>query len=394
MFETVQAPPPDPILSLIGLFRDDPRPGKIDLGIGVYRDASGNTPILRAVKEAERRLLESETTKRYLGPEGDLAFCAAVSRVVFGGAHPGARLAAVQTPGGGGAVRILAGLLSHVRPGVTVHVPDPTWSNHYSILEDAGLKIANYPYFDAARGVAAVGPMLEALKQAAPGDAVLLHACCHNPTGAALSHADWEALCEVVEQRGLFPFFDFAYQGFGDGLDEDAYGVRLFAQRLPEMVVASSCSKNFGIYRERTGVAFALGRTAAQAGALLGQMAGVARVLYSMPPNHGAAIVRLILEDQALTASWKQELTGMREAVQAHRDALAAAFRRATNTDHFDFLQHHRGMFSLLGTTPEQAVRLRKEFGVYIVGDGRINLAGLREDQIDPFVTAVLAVCA
>lgn len=394
MFETVQAPPPDPILSLIGLFRDDPRPGKIDLGIGVYRDASGNTPILRAVKEAERRLLESETTKRYLGPEGDPLFCAAVSRVVFGGAHPGDRLAAVQTPGGGGAVRILAGLLSHVRPGATVHVPDPTWSNHYSILEDARLKIANYPYFDAARGVAAVGPMLEALKQAAPGDAVLLHACCHNPTGAALSHADWEALCEVVEKRGLFPFFDFAYQGFGDGLDEDAYGVRLFAQRLPEMVVASSCSKNFGIYRERTGVAFALGRTAAQAGALLGQMAGVARVLYSMPPNHGAAIVRLILEDRALTASWKQELAGMREAVQAHRDALAAAFRRATNTDHFDFLQHHRGMFSLLGTTPEQAVRLRKEFGVYIVGDGRINLAGLREDQIDPFVTAVLAVSA
>lgn len=394
MFEIAQAAPPDPILSLIGLFRNDRRPGKIDLGVGVYRDASGHTPILRTVREAERRLYESETTKAYVGPEGDPAFCAAVSKVVFGGAHPGARLAAVATPGGAGALRVLTGLIARVRPGTMVHVPDPTWVNHYSILEDTGLKFTPYPFFDSTTGKASVEPMLEALERAAPGDAVLLHGCCHNPTGAALTPADWEAVCEVIERRGLFPFIDFAYQGFGDGLDEDAYAVRLFARRLPELVVASSCSKNFAIYRERTGVAFAISNTATEAAVALSHMVVVARITYSMPPNHGASIVRIILEDAVLTAEWKQEVATMRTYVQSHRDALAAAFRRATNTSRFDFLQHHRGMFSLLGTTPEQATRLKDEFGIYVVADGRINLAGVRDDQIDSFVAAVTAVVA
>ncbi|MDC7784361.1 aspartate/tyrosine/aromatic aminotransferase [Rhodoplanes sp. TEM] len=393
MFETLAAAPPDPILSLIGLFRDDPRPGKIDLGIGVYRDAAGHTPILRTVREAERRLYESETTKTYVGPAGDPAFCAAVAGLVFGEAHPGDRLRAVQTPGGAGALRVLAGLIARSRPGVTVWVPDPTWVNHISILADAGLPVRPHPYFDPATGGVRVDAMLDALRGAAPGDVVLLHGCCHNPTGASLTAADWDAVCDVITSRNLFPFVDLAYQGFGDGLEEDAYAVRLFARRLPEMVVAVSCSKNFGIYRERTGAAFVLATDAARAAVAHSQLVVVARITYSMPPDHGGAIVRIILADPSLTADWKAELAAMRGYVVGHREALAEAFRRRTNTDRFDFLTTHRGMFSLLGTTPEQAARLRAEHAVYIVADGRINLAGLRDDQIEPFVAAVAAVC-
>ncbi len=392
MFETVEPAPPDKILSLIGLFRDDPRPGKIDLGIGVYRDAQGRTPIMRAVREAERRLYDSEQTKSYLGPGGDPAYCEAVTDVVFGNASPRERICAVQTPGGAGALRILAGLIARVRPDATVWIPDVTWVNHASILADAGLASREYVYYDPVANGVRLDAMLSSLRGAAPGDVVLLHGCCHNPTGASLANADWDEVCELLLARGLVPFVDLAYQGFGDGLDEDAYAVRLFAQRLPEMLLATSNCKNFGIYRERTGCAFVMAGTGTQAANVLGHLLTCARVAYSMPPDHGASIVRIVLGDPALRADWRSELDSMRTRIAGLRVALAAALAARTGSDRYDFLVRHRGMFSLIGVTPAQAERLRGEHGVYVVSDGRINVAGLTEAQIEPFVAALTAL--
>jgi aromatic-amino-acid transaminase len=391
MLETLRPAEPDRILSLIALVRDDPRPSKMDLSIGVYRDATGRTPILGAVREAERRLYEGETTKSYVGPAGDAAFNSAVARLVFGDPDA-ARIRTVQTPGGAGALRILAGLLARARRGATVWLPDPTWVNHESIVSDAGLAIRRYPYFDAATGGVRFDALLDALSGAAAGDAVLLHGCCHNPSGADPTAAQWQELADLLVRKGLFPFVDLAYQGFGEGLDEDAAAVRLLAARVPEMAVATSCSKNFGIYRERTGAAFVIGANAAQADAAFSQLVVCARIAYSMPPDHGGSIVRIVLEDPALAARWRAELAAMRGEVVATRRALAAAFRARTGTDRYDFLLRHRGMFSLLGVDERQAEQLRREYGIYIVADGRANLAGLREDQIEPLVSAVLAV--
>lgn len=393
MFEDLMAAPADPILSLIGLFHEDPRPGKIDLGIGVYRNAEGRTPIMRAVYEAEGRVREAAMTKSYVGPEGDPRFCSAVETLIFGADHPGSRVASVQTAGGAGALRVLAGLLAKARPGVKIHVPDPTWVNHHSIFADAGLRIDTYPYFDEATCGVRIDEMLAALSRAERGDVVLLHACCHNPTGAGPSREDWQAICDVMEARGLIAYFDFAYQGFGDGLEEDAFAVRLFAGRMPEMVVAYSCSKNFSIYRERTGAALVMAQNATQAASAKSHMVVVTRIIYSMPPDHGAAIVRTILEDETLAADWRRELTEMHAYLRGNRERLADAFTAATGTDRFDFLRGHRGMFSRLGTTPEQVERLRREEGIYLVGDGRINLAGLGEGLVAPFVAAVTKVC-
>lgn len=392
MFEALEPAAPDKILSLMGLFRNDPRPHKVDLGVGVYRDAAGRTPVMRTVREAERRLYENEDTKTYLGPGGDAAYCDAVARIVFGASYPAERMRAAQTPGGAGALRILAGLIARARPGATVWFPAPTWINHPSILADARLKTREYAYFDSASSGVQLDAMLASLRQAAPGDVILLHGCCHNPTGASLADADWGQVCELLLERQLVPFVDLAYQGLGDGLDADAYAVRLFARRLPEMLLAISNCKNFSIYRERTGCAFVMAEGAARAEIAHGQLLICARVGYSMPPDHGASIVRIILQDEVLAADWRSELDSMRERIVTLRADLAEAFRRRTNSDRYDFLLRHRGMFSLIGTTPEQAERLRRDHAVYIVADGRINVAGLRKEQIEPFVSAVLAV--
>lgn len=393
MLEALRPAPPDRILSLMALVRDDPRPEKMDLSIGVYRDATGHTPILGSVREAERRLYEGEATKTYVGPAGDSAFNVAVTRLVFG-ASESARIRAIQTPGGAGALRVLAGLLARARPGAAVWVPDPTWVNHESIIADAGLSIRRYPYFDPATGGIRFQALLDALGGAAAGDIVLLHGCCHNPSGADPTDAQWRELADLLVRKGLFPFVDLAYQGFGDGLEEDAAAVRHLAGSAREMVVATSCSKNFGIYRERTGAAFVLGADAAQAEVALSQLVVCARIGYSMPPDHGASIVRIVLEDPALAARWRGELAAMRAEVVATRRRLADAFRMRTGTDRYDFLLRHRGMFSLLGVDASQADRLRRDHAIYIVADGRANLAGLREDQIDRLVDAVLAVRA
>lgn len=390
MFEMLQAPSPDKILSLIAAHAADARPGKIDLGVGVYRDPVGATPVLETVREAERRLLETQKTKAYLGISGDPAFCKAVEGLIFGADAPGDRLRALQAPGGSGALAILMGFAAKITR--RVHIPAPSWGNHAAIARAAGLEIVSYPYYDAATGRVDFRAMKAALQQAAEGDLILLHGCCHNPTGADLSRDQWAEVADVLIGRKLLPLVDIAYQGFGDGLDEDAWAVRHLASRLPEMLVASSCSKNFGIYRERTGTAFVLGRNAAETTVAHAQVMAVARTAYSMPPDHGAAVVRIILEDAELAAQWRAELETMRTRIAGLRKALADAFRRRTNGTAYDYLAECRGMFSLIGVTQAQALRLREEFAVYLVDDGRINIAGLREDQVDAFVEAVVTV--
>lgn len=392
MFEMLKAAEPDKILALMEVFREDKRPGKVDLGVGVYKDSAGNTPIMRAVREAEKRLYDQQTTKTYLGPVGDRAFTKAVMGLVLGEKADLSRARGVQAPGGSGALRIIAELLHRARPDATVWLPDPTWPNHLPLIGAAGLQTRTYPYFDAATGTVRFDAMMEALKKIPSGDVVLLHGCCHNPTGANLSREQWADIADLLVERALFPFVDLAYQGFGDGLDEDAYGVRLVASRVPEMAIAASCSKNFSVYRDRVGAALIVGRSAAEADIALGQLGSVARGMYSMPPDHAAAAVRIVLEDEQLRRDWMEELEAMRQRMVSLRLGFAEALRRQSNSDRFDFLARHRGMFSRLGITPEQVRRLREEHGVYVIGDSRINVAGLPQDGLDKLAAAVVSV--
>ncbi|MEZ2332131.1 aromatic amino acid transaminase [Mesorhizobium sp. RCC_202] len=392
MFEALQPAPADKILALIGLYRNDPRPGKVDLGVGVYKDIDGKTPVMRAVREAEKRLLASQDTKTYLGLAGDIAFNTAMIKLAFGDKADLSRIRAAQAPGGSGALRLVAELLQRSRPGATVWLSDPTWPNHPPVMRAAGLAVRDYPYFDAASGSVRFDDMLAALKTANSGDVVLLHGCCHNPTGANLDVAQWAQVADVLLERGLLPFVDIAYQGFGEGLDADAAGLRLLAEKMPEMVVASSCSKNFAVYRDRVGAAMILAKDGAQADLALGQMLAAARALYSMPPDHGAAAVRMVLEDTELKADWEAELEEMRLRMLRLRVAFAEALRRQSNSDRFDFVASHRGMFSRLGLTEAQVERLRAEHAVYMVGDSRINVAGLPEDGMDDLAKAIVSV--
>jgi len=392
MFETLKAAEPDKILALMEIFREDNRPGKVDLGVGVYKDNAGNTPIMHAIREAEKRLYEQQTTKTYLSPVGDRAFIAAIMKLALGDKADLSRVRGVQAPGGSGALRVLAEVLHRARPGATVWLSDPTWPNHLPLIGATGLQTGTYPYFDGATGTVRFDAMMDALKKVRSGDIVLLHGCCHNPTGANLNRAQWSDIADLLVERGLFPFVDLAYQGFGDGLEEDAYGVRLLASRVPEMAVAVSCSKNFSVYRDRVGAALIIGRSAEEADIALGQLGGVARSLYSMPPDHAAAAVRIVLEDEALRRDWTEELEAMRLRMISLRVGFAEALRRQSNSDRFDFLARHRGMFSRLGITPEQVNRLREEHGVYIIGDSRINVAGLPQDGLDGLAAAVVQV--
>ena len=392
MFETLQSAPADKIIALIGLYRADPRPGKIDLGVGVYKDRDGRTPVMRALREAEKRLLQGQDTKTYLGLPGDTGFNTAMVKLAFGPNADMTRIRAAQAPGGSGALRLVAELLSRTRPGATVWLSDPTWPNHPPVMRGAGLMVRDYPYFDAASGAVRFDDMLATLGAAEPGDIVLLHGCCHNPTGANLDIAQWASVTDLVVERGLLPFVDIAYQGFGEGLDADAAGLRLLAAKVPEMVVASSCSKNFAVYRDRVGAAMILARDGAQADVAMSQMLAAARAMYSMPPDHGAAAVRMVLEDDGLRADWEAELEEMRLRMLRLRVQFADALRRQSNSDRFDFIASHRGMFSRLGLTEAQVERLRAEYGVYMVGDSRINVAGLPEDGMDDLAKAVVSV--
>lgn len=390
MLGSLKPQQPDKILALMGEFQADTRQGKIDLGVGVYRDASGRTPIMRAVKEAERRLVETETTKTYTALPGEPAFRAAMAGMILGDAVPVGRAASLATVGGTGAIRQGLELARLASPGLTVWYSDPTWPNHVSILDFMGLPKRTYRYFDnATRGVDFEG-MLADLAAVQPGDVVLLHGCCHNPTGANLSAGQWEAVAALLERTGAMPLVDLAYQGFGDGLEEDAAGTRLVAARLPETLIAASCSKNFGIYRERTGILLALTGDDRARELAQGTMAYLNRQTYSFPPDHGARIVTTILADAALAADWKAELESVRNHMLGLRDQLASELRSLTGSDRFDFIARHRGMFSRLGATPEQVEAIKRDAAIYIVGDSRINIAGLNRDTVPILARAIV----
>ena len=368
------------------------RTEKLDLGVGVYKDAGGATPIMRAVREAEQRLHDGQATKTYLGLAGDVAFNAAMIGLVFGEAADRARLRAAQTPGGTGALRMLAELIRLAKPDATVWVPDPTWPNHMPILRGTGLATKVYPYFDAATSSVRFDAMMETLKTVPAGDVVLLHGCCHNPTGADLSADQWRALAALLAERGLTPFLDIAYQGFGEGLEEDAAGLRILAETVPELLAAASCSKNFSVYRDRAGAALLLAKDAAQADTAYSQLLTAGRALWSMPPDHAAACVRIILEDAALKADWKAELEEVRLRMLTLREGFAEALRRQSNSARFDFIARQRGMFSRLGISGDEVARLRTEHGVYIVGDSRFNVAGLPGDRLDELAAKIVGV--
>ncbi|MDE2362408.1 MAG: aspartate/tyrosine/aromatic aminotransferase [Hyphomicrobiales bacterium] len=388
MFESLTPAKPDTILSIMQAFREDKRANKIDLSVGVYKTADGATPIVKAVREAEARLYESQDTKTYLGTIGDVGFNAAMTSLVCGPNADGSRLAAAQTPGGSGALRMIADLIRAARPDATIHAPDPTWANHIPLLSSAGLNLETYTYFDAATGAVNFDAMMRDLRLAKAGDVVLLHGCCHNPTGADLDQAQWKAVGALLAERGLFPLVDLAYLGLGSGLEEDAFGVRHLMTVVPEMAVAVSCSKNFAVYRDRVGASIIWAANAGQAQIISGKLGAIARSLWSMPPDHAAAAVRIVLEDEKLRGEWKTELDGMRGRIQTLRKELAAALNRQSNSQGFDFIVRQAGMFSRLPLTEGQAQRLKDQHAVYVVPDGRINIAGLNPENTAAFAKA------
>ncbi len=380
----------DKILALMALYRDNPRAGKIDLGVGVFKDASGTTPVMRAVKAAERRLVEHQRTKSYTTLAGDPAFLAAMEALILGPSRAQERIASIATPGGTGAVRQALELVRLANPDATVWLSDPTWPNHASIADHVGLKTRSYRYFDAETcGVDRAGLLVD-LTASRRGDVVLLHGCCHNPTGADLTLPDWAEVADILEATGATPFVDLAYQGFGEGLEADAAATRLLAGRLPEVLIAASCSKNFGLYRDRAGLLIVLGAPDRR-GTVQANLAALNRQNYSFPPDHGAACVTAILTDPALRADWEAELETMRLTMRTLREALAEALRLRAGSDRFGFLAAHRGMFSRLGTTPEQVEALRRDHGIYIVGDGRMNIAGLTAATVPVLADAIIS---
>ena len=384
--------PPDKILALVEAFRADPRTQKIDLGVGVYRNAEGVTPVMRAVKAAEHRIWSSQETKAYTGLAGDPAYATAMRGLILGDSVSADRVAAVATPGGTGAVRQGLELMQYADKAATVWLSSPTWPNHPSIVKYLGVPTRAYRYFDDATRRVDFEGMMADLAEVKAGDLVLLHGCCHNPTGANLSEAEWGVVADHLEKTGAIPFIDIAYQGFGDGLDEDAFGTRLLAGRLPEVIIAASCSKNFGVYRERTGLLMAIAPDAKSKGEAQKTLAFLNRQNYSFPPDHGARIVQTILDDAELRADWAAELEDVRLGMLDLREQLARELRQRTNSDRFDFIAAHRGMFSRLGATPEQVDRLRDEHGIYMVGDSRMNIAGLNAATVPILADAIVAV--
>jgi aspartate aminotransferase len=390
MFETLKPQPADKILALMQVYRDDPRPEKIDLGVGVYRDARGVTPVMRAIKAAEHRLWEEQTTKAYVGLVGDPAYSDAMIALILGDAVARGNIGAAATPGGTGAVRQAFEMIRMANPEARVFVSDPTWPNHLSILKYLGIETVPYRYFDNdSRGVD-FGGMIEDLGHARAGDVVLLHGCCHNPTGANLNPVEWQAVIACMNERGLIPMIDIAYQGFGDGLEADAAATRLVAANVPECLIAASCSKNFGIYRERTGLLMAISQDAGAQALNQGTLAFLNRQNYSFPPDHGARLVTMILNDDALRADWASELEGMRAGMLALRQQLADELQRRTGSDRFAFLGQHRGMFSRLGTTPELVDKLRNDHAIYMIGDSRMNIAGLNAETVPVVAEAIV----
>jgi aspartate aminotransferase len=388
---------PDAILGLMAKYRADGSTRKVDLGVGVFRDLSGNTPILDCVRRAEQRVLADQTTKSYVSPAGREEFNAGVAELVLGDSHRvhrERRARTVQAPGGCGALRVGAELIRIAAPAATVHVSDPTWGNHIPLLGSSGLRLERYPYYDPVTHELKFGDMLERLDEATPGDVVLVHACCHNPSGADLSVCQWRSLIELLERRRLVPFLDLAYQGFGDDLISDVAGVRLVAEALPEVLIATSYSKNLGLYRERVGALIVISENESRADAVRSQILQIARSIYSMPPDHGAAIAACIFADPALRDSWLRELAAMRERIRGMRTLLADELRSATRDDSFDFIRSQRGMFSLLGVSAAVVERLRERHHIYMTSDSRMNLAGVLPANAGYVAAAIAAELA
>ncbi|GKY88803.1 aromatic amino acid transaminase [Sinisalibacter aestuarii] len=390
MFEHLHELPADKIIALMAEFRADPRENKVDLGVGVYKDASGNTPVMRAVKEAEKQLWERETTKTYTALAGDPAFGKALSGLVLGDAVEDSRLALAAQPGGTGAIHQALELIRMATPDATVWLSAPTWPNHPSIIRHLGMKMTEYRYFDDENRAVDFAGMMEDLAGVKTGDVVLLHGACHNPTGANLTLPQWDEVATLLEEKGAVPLIDIAYQGFGDGLEEDAAGTRLIAARLPEAMIAASCSKNFGLYRERTGLLIAMAPNAKSTALTQQSLAHLNRQNFSFPPDHGARLVQMILDDPALRADWAGELEDVRKSMLNLRTKLADALRSRTGSDRFGFIAEHRGMFSRIGATPEQVAYMREKHAIYMVADSRMNIAGLNERTIDILADAIV----
>ena len=395
MFESLKPVAMDPILGLMAAYRADTRAQKIDLGVGVYMNDRGHTPVMTSVKEAEAQLMQLETTKSYQGIAGDPDYNKHILELLFGADHSilnSGRIKTIQAPGGSGALRVGAEVIQRARPEAKLWVGVPTWPNHIPLLGGAGFDIQEYPYYNRDSHQIETDAMMETLRQVPAGDMVLLHGCCHNPTGADLTHEQWDLIADLALERGFVPFIDTAYQGLGEGLDEDAYGLRMMAERLPELVVASSCSKNFGLYRERTGSITFIADSAQQADIVASQAMSVARQMYSMPPAHGALLVSLILGDQQLRGNWEAELTEVRERIQSMRSLLADNINGNAAGIDFSHIKQQKGMFSFLGLNTAQLDQLREEYGVYIVSSSRVNLAGINSSNIDHLSNSILSV--
>ncbi|GGO70880.1 amino acid aminotransferase [Bowmanella pacifica] len=394
MLEVLEQLPADPILGLSAAFKQETNPKKVDLGVGVYKDEQGRTPILHAVAKAQNILLANEDSKTYISPQGVQGFIDGMLELLLGKGHKTLieqRVSAVQAPGGCGSLRILAELLKRAKGDLTVWVSDPTWANHIPLIGSAGLKIETYPYFDKDSASIKFDEMVACLEKVNKGDVVLLHGCCHNPTGADLTKEQWNKVLELAQQREFLPFLDIAYLGFGDSIDDDAYGLRLLADNLPEVIIAASCSKNFGLYRERVGLAAIISANRQTRDALQTQIQAIARAIYSMPPSYGGALVDIILNNDELKALWQDEVTEMRERMQTLRRLLADKIKEKSGND-FDFITRQKGMFSYLCISPEQVKKMRSDYAIYFVDSSRVNIAGISHSNVDYIADALVAV--
>ncbi|MEI8603470.1 amino acid aminotransferase [Shewanella sp. MF08487] len=395
MFNSLIAMPADPILGLLTQYREDTHPQKVDLGVGVYKDPTGVTPILNCVKKAEKFRLDTETTKVYIGPTGSPQFNTLMTELAFGANHSAIlanRIRTVSTPGGTGALRVAGDFIKRCNPNAVLWVSDPTWANHIGLFEAAGITVKTYPYYDYDSKSLKFDEMLAALSQVSPDDVVLFHACCHNPSGMDLTTEQWDKVVALTKEQGFTPLIDMAYQGFGDGVDIDAYGVRKMAAAVDNMILCSSCSKNFGLYRERIGSCSVIAKDANTANVAQSVLLYVVRCLYSMPPAHGAAIVETILGSAELTQEWLDELKVMRDRINGNRAILVDKLKANGVDRDFSFIARQKGMFSFLGVNPEQVARLQKEFSIYMVGSSRISIAGISEDNIDYLAQSIAKV--
>ena len=390
MFNSLQQQPADKILALMQVYKEDPRENKIDLGVGVYKDASGQTPIMQSIKQAEHMLWETQDTKSYVGLTGTPEFSETMIDLVLGDKFDKNLTASAATPGGTGAVRQAFELGKMANPNLRVFVSDPTWPNHLSILKYLGIPVEPYRYFDAKTRAVDFSSMMTDLENAKEGDLILLHGCCHNPTGANLKAPEWDAVIELLLKSGATPMIDIAYQGFGDGLEEDASGVRKLVKSVPETIIAASCSKNFGIYRERTGLLIVVSHDKDARDLNQSTLAFLNRQNFSFPPDHGARLVTMVLSDEELKRSWMEELEAVRTSMLSLRTQLATELEKLSGSNRFGFLADHRGMFSRLGASPEQVNELRENHAVYMVGDSRLNIAGLNSKTVPVLAQAII----